>query len=80
MAVNVVTYDVQGNFNMTGEQVKRKLRSQGKTIKQWAEENGFSYILVSRVIRGVQKGNYGTGHQIAVKLGMKGSDLDKEAA
>ncbi|VVE55673.1 phage-related DNA-binding protein [Pandoraea iniqua] len=58
-------------FNMTGEQVKRKLRSEGKTIRQWADENGFSYILVSRVIRGVQRGNYGKGHDIAVALGMK---------
>ena len=58
-------------FNMTGEQIKRKLRSEGKTIRQWADEHGFSYILVSRVIRGVQRGNYGKGHDIAVALGMK---------
>ncbi|WP_246184405.1 DNA-binding protein [Pandoraea commovens] len=47
------------------------MRSEGKTIRQWADENGFSYILVSRVIRGVQRGNYGKGHDIAVALGMK---------
>ncbi|AIV75392.1 MULTISPECIES: DNA-binding protein [pseudomallei group] len=56
---------------MTGEAAKRKLREQGKTIKQWAEENGYPYVLVSRVIRGVQKANYGKGHEVAVALGMK---------
>lgn len=65
--------DVRMGFNMTGEQVKRKLRSEGKTIRQWADEQGFSYILVSRVIRGVQRGNFGKGHEIAVALGMKKS-------
>ncbi|MCG5260402.1 DNA-binding protein [Cupriavidus gilardii] len=65
---------------MTGEQAKRKLREQGKTIKQWAEENGFPYVLVSRVIRGVQRGHYGTGHQIAVALGMKKPSDQEEAA
>ncbi len=56
---------------MTGEQVKRKLRQQGKTLRQWAQENDFDYILVSRIIRGVQKGNFGKGHEVAVALGMK---------
>lgn len=59
---------------MTGEQVKRKLRAEGKTIREWAREHGFPYVLVSRVIRGVQRGNYGKGHEIAVALGMKRSD------
>ncbi|CAR51893.1 hypothetical phage protein [Burkholderia cenocepacia J2315] len=57
--------------NMTGEAVKRKLREQGKTIKEWAQEHGYDYVLVSRVIRGVQKANYGKGHDVAVALGMK---------
>lgn len=59
---------------MTGETAKRKLREQGKTIKQWADEHGYPYVLVSRVIRGVQKGNYGKGHEVAVALGMKQGD------
>ncbi len=63
--------DVRMGFNMTGEQAKRKLRDQGKTIKEWAQEHGYDYVLVSRVIRGVQKANYGKGHDVAVALGMK---------
>jgi len=58
-------------LTMTGEQAKRKLREQGITLKQWAEENGHPYYMVSRVISGVMKANYGKAHDIAVALGMK---------
>ena len=63
---------------MTGQEVKRKLRERGITIKQWSEDNNYPYLLVSRVIRGVQKANYGKGHEVAVALGMKSPD--REAA
>lgn len=63
---------------MTGQEVKRKLRERGVTIKQWAEEHEYPYVLVSRVIRGVQKANYGKGHEVAVALGMK--NPEREAA
>lgn len=56
---------------MTGDQVKSKLRAEGITLKQWAASKGFDYLTVSRVIRGVQRGNYGKGHEIAVALGLK---------
>jgi len=56
---------------MTGEQVKRKLRESGTTIKQWSEENGYPYYMVSRVISGTSKAHYGLAHDIAVALGMK---------
>lgn len=59
---------------LTGIEVKRKLWSEGKTLKGWAEENNFSYRDVSDVVRGINKGSYGRGYEIAVKLGMKGSD------
>lgn len=59
---------------MTGEQAKRKLRDRGITLRQWATDNGFDYILVSRIVRGVQKGNFGKGHDVAVALGMKKED------
>lgn len=37
---------------MTGEEVKRKLREQGITLKEWANARGYPYYLVSRVICG----------------------------
>lgn len=56
---------------MTGDQVKRSLWSSGSNLKQWAQENGYPYHLVSNVVRGINRANYGQGYEIAVKLGMK---------
>ena len=55
----------------TPEQVRQRFRSQGKTLNQWALENGFKPIAVYRVMGGIDKGNYGRSHEIAVKLGLK---------
>ena len=57
-------------LTMTGEEVKRKLREQGITLKEWANARGYPYYLVSRVICGTIKGNFGLSHQVAVELGM----------
>jgi gp16 family phage-associated protein len=56
---------------MTGDEAKRKLREQGITLKKWAETNQFPYYMVSRVISGSMKANFGQAHDVAVKLGMK---------
>jgi gp16 family phage-associated protein len=56
---------------MTGQEVKRKLWSQGSNLKEWALANGYSPRLVSDVVRGVNRANYGKGYEIAVKLGIK---------
>jgi len=64
---------------MTGQEAKSKLRAQGLTLKQWALDHGFEYVTVSRVVRGVQKGNYGIGHEIAVALGMKKASANSAA-
>jgi gp16 family phage-associated protein len=55
----------------TPEQVKSRLRSEGKTIKQFAAEHGFKYMEVIRVMNGTIKGHRGRGHHIAVTLGLK---------
>lgn len=59
---------------MSGEEVKRRLRARGITLTAWAKENHFPYPIVSGVVRGVIKGNFGIAHQVAVKLGMKATD------
>lgn len=56
---------------MTPDQVKARLRREGKTITQWAAENGYARDRVYRVLGGVDKGHYGRAHEIAVKLGLK---------
>lgn len=49
----------------------KRLRAAGKSVPQWAKENGFSIRAVRAVIYGHNKGNYGTSHKIAVALGIK---------
>ena len=56
---------------MTPEQIKKQFRNNGKTITQWASDNGYSRHAVYRVLNGFDKGNYGQAHEIAVKLGLK---------
>ena len=55
----------------TPEQVKQRLRNEGKSIKQFAADHGFNYVEVCRVMNGTIKGHRGRGHQIAVTLGLK---------
>ena len=62
---------VKSSQTLTGEQAKERIRKDGFTIKRWAHKRGFDFRLVSDVIRGVNKGNYGKGHEVAVALGMK---------
>lgn len=50
--------------------IKHNLRSEGQTLKSWAEANGFKYRDVSDVVRGVRRGYYGTGRDICKKLGI----------
>lgn len=64
---------------MTAAAFKARLRAQGKTITQWAEENGFKRLDVYRVLNGVYKCHYGTAHDIAVRAGLKAGD-DRLAA
>lgn len=51
-------------------QIKHALRKQGHTLKSWALANGFKYRDVSEVVRGIRRGNYGTGRDIRIKLGL----------
>lgn len=64
---------------MTSQTFKARLRAQGKTIGQWADENGFNRLDVYRTLNGVYKAHYGKAHEIAVRAGLKG-DPDKLAA
>lgn len=55
----------------TGQQVKQQLWGKGSSLKKWAEQNGYPYRTVSDVVRGINKGNFGMGFEIATKLGLK---------
>ena len=70
----------ESELNETADTFKTRLRSQGKTIRQWAEENGFPPLAVYRVLNGVDKANFGRAHDIAVKAGVKAVEPDRLAA
>ena len=53
------------------EAAKRRIHNQGKTLNQWAQENGFRPIEVYRLLDGTLKGRNGTSHNVAVALGIK---------
>ena len=70
----------ESELNETADTFKTRLRSQGKTIRQWAEENGFPPLAVYRVLNGVEKAHFGRAHDIAVAAGIKSRDTTHIAA
>ena len=70
----------ESQLNKTADTFKTRLRSQGKTIRQWAEENGFPPLAVYRVLNGVEKAHFGRAHDIAIAAGIKARDTDHIAA
>lgn len=60
--------------------IKHRLRQEGHTLKSWAEVNNFKYRDVSDVVRGLRRGYYGVGRDIANKLGIDPDAEDRLAA
>lgn len=65
---------------MTPTNFKAKLRAQGKTIRQWADEHGFPHRAVYRVLNGLDKAYFGRAHEIAVAAGIKAAEPQQLAA
>lgn len=53
------------------QKVKDDFKQNGLTFTAWAKEHGYRVNDVYRVLNGQVKANYGKGHEIAVKLGLK---------
>lgn len=62
---------VQAKEMLTADELKENFAKNGQTLAQWARENGFKPRDVYLMIGGQRKGNYGKGHEIAKKLGLK---------
>lgn len=56
---------------VNSQQVKDDFKRKGLTFSAWAKEHGYRVNDVYRVLNGQVKANYGKGHEIAVKLGLK---------
>ena len=55
----------------TSDQVRSEFKKEGITITRWARDRGYPLNKVYRVLCGIEKGNYGKAHEIAVALGIK---------
>jgi gp16 family phage-associated protein len=58
----------------TPNEIKHRLRQEGKTLKSFAAEHGFKYRTVSDVVRGLRHGNYGEGREVRIALGLPVED------
>ena len=58
-------------YDQARERAKARIIAQGKTYGQVAKELGYPRWLVSQLLCGVTKGQYGKAHQCAVALGIK---------
>lgn len=56
---------------MTPQEVKEKLRKEGKTQVDLAKEVGCNYRTLHAVLNGMNKGHRGEAHRVAVALGLK---------
>lgn len=56
---------------ITVEQLKANMSREGRTLKQWAIDNGYDTDTVYKVVGGTRKAIFGKGHEIAVRLGIK---------
>lgn len=54
-----------------GQEAKHAVYAMGLTLREFAAANDFSYRTVSEVVRGVSKGLYGEGREVAVALGLR---------
>ena len=64
----------------TPEAARAALSRQGKSVAQWARENGFKLSLVYAVLEGRAKGTCGKSHNISVLLGLKAGIARKQVA
>ena len=53
------------------DRVKKRFQAEGISIAEWSRVNGFSVVMVYRVLAGSAKGTRGESHKIAVALGLK---------
>lgn len=55
----------------TPAEVIADFRARGQSVRAWARAHGYSDRLVYALLYGRNKGNWGTSHEIAVRLGLK---------
>ena len=64
----------------TADQVRQTLKRKGISITAWALANGYSPNLVFEVLAGRRNPTRGQTHAIAVSLGLKAGEIDRNVA
>lgn len=59
----------------TPDEVRADFDRQGKTLAQFARENGLDQATVYQVLSGRKKGRRGEAHRAAVLLGLKAGEV-----
>lgn len=59
----------------TVQQVRSEFLRKGISIGSWADQHGFSRASVNQVLTGRNGATMGTGHKIAVMLGLKDGEI-----
>lgn len=59
----------------THKQARDEFDRKGKSIAEWARENGFSRSLVYEVLAGRKKCKRGQSHKVAVLLRLKAGEI-----
>lgn len=62
---------------LTREEAREGLSYRGKSMTQWANENGFTLSQVRDVLRKDRPCRIGVSHKIAVLLGIKDGIIEK---
>lgn len=69
---------MKSNHIKTPEQVKEEFKRRGISVSSWAKQHGFKREYVHSILRGDYQCNIGTGHKIAVLLGMKSGEITND--
>jgi gp16 family phage-associated protein len=59
----------------TVQEVRAEFKRKGISIGSWADQHGFSRASVNQVLTGRNAATMGTGHKIAVMLGLKAGEI-----
>lgn len=63
---------MEPNYQLkTLDEAREEFRRTGKSKAAWAREHGVGHETVYRVLKGIQKGERGDAHKVAVLLGIK---------
>lgn len=59
---------IMSSTKIDGNEIKHRLGQKGMNLVSFAEKYHFQYRMVSDVVRGINRGNYGKGRDVLDKI------------